>query len=480
MNKSALLLLAAAAIAPTGCTMQPEYTRPAAPIPAAFPTGSADREADPTPAAPEVPWQEFITDEPLRKIIASALENNRDLRLAALNVERARSLYGVQRAELLPTVDVVGRGNRQRVPADLSAARKRSTVEQYGVDLGVMSWEIDFFGRIRSLEAAALEQYLATEQARRSAQVLLVSSIANAYLALAADQEILQLARTTLQTQQGVLELVKRRFERGLVPELDVHRAQTQVDVARGDVARYTQFVAQDQNALNLLAGAVVPAELLPVDLNHVTPPKEISPGTSSEVLLYRPDILQAENLLRAANANIGAARAAFFPRISLTGAVGTASSQLSGLFKSGSGTWNYGPQVVLPVFDARIWGAARVTESDRKIAVARYERAIQAAFREVADALAVRGTVNDQVAAQESLVHSVAETYRLSDVRYAKGMDSYLSVLDAQRSLYAAQQQLVFIRLAKLANQVTLYAALGGGWQPLEPPADQQPPANP
>jgi multidrug efflux system outer membrane protein len=465
MNKNALTLLFGMAIIPAGCTMMPEYTRPAAPVPTTFPSGPAyDESAPEAPAAQDLPWQEFITDERLRTVIATALENNRDLRLAALNVERARGLYGIQRAELLPIVDASGRMLRQRVPGDLSRDGKRSTAEQYTVDLGVIAWEIDFFGRIRSLEAAALQQYLATEEAQRATQLVLVSGLVNTYLTLAADRENLKLARTTLEAQQAMYDLVKRRFERGLVPELDVHRAMAQVETARGDSARYTQLVAQDQNALNLLVGSTVPDELLPVDLDGVKPPMDVAVGTPSEVLLGRPDIVEAEHQLMAANANIGAARAAFFPRISLTAAAGTTSADLSGLFQSGSGMWSYSPQIVLPIFDNRLRGAAQVSETDQKIAVARYEQAIQSAFREVADALAVRGTVNQQLSAAESLVRAVAETYRLSDARYTKGVDSYLSVLDAQRSLYGAQQQLVYLRLAKLANQVRLYTVLGGG----------------
>jgi len=393
-----------------------------------------------------------------------ALSSNRDLRLAALNVERARALYGIQRAELLPTADATVNGSKQRLPADLSPTGTRQTIEQYSVNLGVFSWELDFFGRIRNLSARALEQYLATEQARRSAQILLVSSVANAYLVLAADREGLALAQTTLTTQQDAYNLIERSYDLGLAPELDRYRAQTQVDAARGDVARFIQLVAQDENALNLLLGAPAPDEWLPAGLSDVASPKEISPGVSSEVLLHRPDVLQAESQLRAAHADIGAARATLFPRISLTAAVGTASSELSGLFESGSGTWSYAPQAAMPIFDTRAWLALKVTNVQREIALTQYEGAIQNAFREVADTLAVRGTVDQQVSAQESLVHAVAETYRLSTTRYDEGIDSYLSVLDAQRALYAAQQGLVSLRLAKLANQVRLYAVLGGG----------------
>ncbi|MEN6424711.1 MAG: efflux transporter outer membrane subunit [Phycisphaerales bacterium] len=450
-----------------GCTLAPKYDRPNAPVAAEWPSGPAyqgAQTATDAPQAPDLRWQEFFSDEKLQKLIETALENNRDLRLAALNVERARAMYGIQRAELLPTVDAIGSGSKQRVPANLSSTRKRQTVEQYSVELGVLSWELDFFGRIRSFKQSALQEYLATEQARRGTQILLVSAVANAYLVLAADREAQALAQSTLVAQQDAYALVKRLLDRDQASDLDLSRAQTQVDAARGDVARFTQVVAQDENALNLLLGAAAPGDLLPAALGSVTPPKEISAGVSSEALLRRPDVLQAENLLRAAHADIGAARATCFPRISLTAAVGTASSDLSGLFESGSGTWRYAPQATMPIFDNRTWLALKVTKVQREMALTQYEQAIQNAFREVADALAVHGTVDEQVAAQQSLVDAVARTHRLSNARYEKGIDSYLGVLDAQRSLYAAQQGLVWLRLAKLANQVRLYAVLGGG----------------
>jgi multidrug efflux system outer membrane protein len=466
-SRTLLLLPLGLAFVLAGCNFAPPYTRPEAPVPAEWPSGPAYENPAATadaPLAPNLGWQEFFTDERLQQLIATALQNNRDLRVAALNVQRAQALYGVQRAELLPTVSATAVASKQRIPAGVSGLDEALTAEQYSANLGILAWEIDFFGRIRNLTARALDEYLATEQARRSAQILLVSSVANAYLVLAADREALAVAQTTLTTQQGVYDLVKHRFDRGAAPELDVYRAQTQVDSARGDVARFTQVVAQDENALNLLLGVAAPAELLPPNLSGVVPPGKISAGVSSEVLLLRPDVLQAESLLRATYADIGAARAAFFPRISLTTAAGTASDELSGLFSSGSGAWNYAAAAALPIFDPRIWSGLKVTQVQQEIAVAQYEQAIQSAFREVADALAVSGTVGAQVAAQESLVHATAETYRLSEARYDKGIDSYLSVLDAQRSLYYAQQTLVFLRLKELANQVTLYAALGGG----------------
>jgi multidrug efflux system outer membrane protein len=467
MYRYLIILLMGIALTLSGCTLAPKYTRPAAPVPADWPKGAAYQETKPAtgaPAASELNWQEFFPDERLRNIIATALKNNRDLRLAALNVERARALYGIQRAELLPAVNAVGAMSRQRVPADLSTTGRVMTVEQYGVNFGISSWEIDFFGRIRSLKDRALEEYLATNQARRVAQILLVSTVANAYLTLAADRENLNLAQSTLETQEAAYRLIRKRHDVGLVSELDLRRAQIQVEVARGDVARYTQLAAQDENALNLLVGSPLSGEILPADLGRVVPPKEISPGMSSELLLQRPDVLVAEHRLKGANANIGAARAAFFPRISLTTAIGTASAQLSGLFKSGSDVWSFAPQIVLPIFDARTWSAYDATKIDREIAVAQYEKAIQTAFREVSDALAVQGTVSRQITAQQSLVNTLAETYRLSNARYTRGIDSYLSVLDAQRSVYAAQQGLTLLNLARLANRVTFYKVLGGG----------------
>ena len=452
---------------PGGCTLAPEYTRPASPVPVDWPIGPAFQAPEIVAAAPtgaELKWQEFFTDERLQKIIETALRNNRDLRLAALNVERARAIYGIQRAELLPTINAVGSGSKERVPADLSRTGREMTSERYDVDLGIMSWEIDFFGRIRSMKDRALEEYLATDQARRSAQILLVSAVADAYFTLGADRENLKLAASTLDAQEASYKLIRKRFDVGLASELDLRQAQSLVDVAMRDVARYTQIAAQDKNALDLLVGSPLPPELLPSELGNVSPPREISPGLSSEVLLQRPDVLAAEHRLKAANANIGAARAAFFPRISLTATIGTASAELSGLFKSGQDTWAFAPQIVMPIFDARTWSAYDLTKVEKEMSVAEYEKAIQTAFREVADALALRGTVNQQIAAQQSMVNAFAETYRLSNARYTKGIDNYLSVLVAQRSLFAAQQGLIFLRLARIANLVTLYKALGGG----------------
>lgn len=467
MNKVILFLLPMIVFALEGCSLAPEYTRPTAQIPDEWPKGPAYGSEQPVPEAltvPELKVQDFFPDKQLRQLIAVALENNLDLRLAALNVERMRALYGIQQAELLPAVNVAGTGGKQQRSSDLIGPGDSRTVEQYSLNLGVASWEIDFFGRIRSLSEQALNEYLATEQARRSAQILLISEVARLYLTLAKDRENLQLAQSTLETQQGEYEIIQRRYEVGIATELDLHQARSRVDAAQRDVAAFIQQVAQDQNGLNLLAGAPVPAELLPEDLSSLTPPGEISPGLSSQVLLNRPDIVAAEYRLKGAYALIGAARASFFPRISLTTSVGTASDALSGLFSSGTDIWNFSPQIVLPIFDSRIWAALRVSEADQKIILTDYEKTIQVAFREVADALAVQGTINRQLAAQQSLVNAVAATYRLAKKRYDEGIDSYLGVLDAQRSLYGAQRALIGLRLAKLTNQVRLYAVLGGG----------------
>jgi outer membrane protein, multidrug efflux system len=469
MKRNWFLLLGLSVILLGGCTLTPKYDRPASPIPAGWPTGAAYPEtkaAPSAPTAPGLPWREFFPDPRLQKVIGIALENNRDLRLAALNVERARAYYGVQRAELLPSVNAIGSGSRERVPADLSTSGSAKTNERYDVKMGITSWEIDFFGRIQSLKDKTLEEYLATDQARDGAQILLISSTVQAYLALAADRENLQWSADTLRTREDAYRLIRKRLDLGLVSELDLRQAQSLVDAARGDVARSTQLAAQDENALTLLVGSPLPPELLPTDMAGVNPPREISAGLSSEGLLSRPDVRAAEHRLKAANANIGAARAAFLPRIALTTTIGTASAELSGLFKGGSGTWSFVPVVALPIFDARTWSAYDVTKVERQIAIAQYEKAIQTAFREVADALALQGTVNQQIAAQTSLVEAVAEALRLSQVRYDRGIDGYLSVLDAQRSLNAAQQGLISLRLLELANRVTLYKVLGGGGQ--------------
>lgn len=467
MNRFPFIVLGGIAVGLTGCTMAPKYARPDAPVPAQWPSGGAFSQKQPTadaPAAADLGWREFVTDEKLRQVIAMALENNRDLRLAALNVEMARALYGIQRNALFPAVTAVGSGAKQRASTDLTEPGKSRITESYSVGVGVLSWEADLFGRVRSLKDEALAQYLATKHARRGAQTLLVSGVANAYLSLAADRDCLTLAQNTLNAQQKSYDLVHRQYAAGIATELDLRQAQIPLETARGDLAKYTRQVAQDENALNLLVGVTVPVELMPATLDRIAPFTPVASSLPSDVLLRRPDVLQAESLLKAANADIGAARAAFFPNISLTGTLGSASNELSRLFESGTGTWSFAPTATMPIFDARTWTAHRASKVQHKMAVTEYERAIQSAFREVADTLAARGTLDQQLAAQQSLVEALTVTHRLANVRFEKGVDSYLGVLDAQRSLFASQQVLVTLRMAKIASQVQLYAVMGGG----------------
>ncbi len=452
----------------TGCTMAPRYTRPDAPVPAAWPTGPAYKAPATTPPgkqAADIPWQDFFVEPRLRQVIELALHDNRDLRVALLNIEKTRALYQIQRADLLPTVNGTAGAVIQRLPADLSGTGQAKISRQYSVGLGVSSYELDLFGRVRSLKDQALEQYLATEQARRVVQISLVAEVANAWLTLAADRERLKLAQETLTSRQESYRLIQRRFEAGASSELDLRQAQTSMEAARVDSALYTAQLAQAENALNLLVGAPVPADLLPSALGTITATQALPVGLPSAALLKRPDILAAEHQLKGANANIGAARAAFFPRIGLSASFGTASAKLTDLFQPGSAAWNFTPQITVPLFDTgRNLAGLKVSEADQKIAVAQYEKAIQTAFREVADALAENGTLGEQLAAQQALTDASAASYRLSEARYDKGVDSYLAVLDAQRSTYSAQQGLITVRLAKLANQVTLYKVLGGG----------------
>ena len=473
MNRNLFLLLTVILLFPGGCTLAPKYTRPEPPVPVDWPTGVAYKElkvSEDAPVASEIKWREFFADDNLRKVIELSLSNNRDLRIAALNIERSRALYQIQRSELFPTADAFGVFSKERIPGILSGAGQPATVKLYNLNLGVSAWELDFFGRIRSLSAQALELYLATEHARNSFQIALVADVANVFLAFAADSERLKLAQDTFTAQQASYDLILSRYTEGISSEIDLRQAQTRVDAARVDIAIFTSLVAQDENLLNLLVGSSVPRELLANSLQAIAQMRDIIAAVPSEVLQQRPDILAAENQLKAANANIGAARAAFFPRISLTTSTGTTSDKLAGLFEAGSKTWLFAPQVNLPIFDAgRRKANLKVAKADRDIFLARYERTIQLAFREVADALAERGTLDDQLAAQQSLVDAAAVSYRLSETRYLKGIDNYLIVLDSQRSLYNAQQGLINVRQAKLANLLTLYRVLGGGAENLE-----------
>ena len=463
-----LAILSIVSIGLVGCSLAPPYRRPEAPVSSTWPSGPAYRESslatDATSAA-DLKWREFFRSPQLQALIELALANNRDLRIAALNVEKSRARFRIQRADLLPTLAAAGSAAVQRLPADLAPGGQAMIARNDYLGLGLSSYEIDFFGRVRSLKEQALEQYLASEEARRSVQISLVAEVANNYLILAADRERRTLALETLDSQQASYQLIQRRFAAGASSELDLRQAQTRVEAARVDAARYTSQVAQDENLLTLVVGAQLPPELLPGGFSAVGTLRALPAGVPSEVLLRRPDVLQAELQLMAANANIGAARAAFFPRITLNTNIGTASDQLSGLFAPGSLAWGFVPQVSLPIFDyGRNRAGLTVAERDRDLFLARYEKAIQSAFREVADALAQNGTLGEELGAQQSLLEASSESYRLSRARYQQGVDSYLNVLDSQRAFYAAQQGLISVNLTRLSNLVTLYKVLGGG----------------
>ena len=471
MNHSpALLKLATAltaALLAGGCSLMPAYQRPASPVPEAYPATQAPA-AEGTQAAANIDWHDFYADPKLRQVVELALANNRDLRVAVLNIESARATYRIQRADLFPRIAASGSGTAQRTPAALSQTGQATVSHQYSAGIGFSSYELDLFGRVRSLNEQALQSYYATEAARRSTQISLVAEVANAWLTLAADRERLSLAEETLKSRSESLALTQRRFDLGAASQLTLSQAQSTVDSARADVASYRSQVAQDRNALALLAGTAVPDALLPERLSDsLNALPDLPAGVSSQLLERRPDVLEAEANLKAANANIGAARANFFPRISLTASAGSASASLGDLFKSGSGAWSFAPSISLPLFDA---GANRATlkgaEVSRDIKVAQYEKAVQTAFREVADALAARSELGNQLDAQTSFVRSTSQSLELSQARYTRGVDSYLEVLDAQRSLYSAQQSLIATRLSRLANSVTLYKVLGGGWK--------------
>jgi multidrug efflux system outer membrane protein len=415
-------------------------------------------------AAADIGWRDFFTDPKLQELIRLSLDSNRDLRVAVLNVERARELYGIQRSERVPSIS-----------ANASLVRQGGDVpvtESYTANLAATQFELDLWGRVRSLSKSALEQYFAQDAARRSAQLSLIAAVANTYLTLAADREQQRLSRATLQTREESFTLTLKRHDLGAVSALDVYQARTQTESARADAARYAGQVAQDLDALALLVGAPVPAELLPNRFERdATGLDPLPAGVPSEVLLRRPDVLQAEHTLRAANASIGAARAAFFPTITLTGTVGTASTELSSLFDSGTSAWSFIPQVSLPIFQGgRLRAGLGVASADRDIALARYEQAIQQGFREVSDALALTTALTDQRIALEQLVEAAQHAEDLSIARYEAGRDSYLTRLDSQRTLYVSQQALITTRLAEQSNRVTLYKVLGGGWQEHSP----------
>jgi multidrug efflux system outer membrane protein len=457
--------------------MAPWYHRPDAPVSQAYPQGgvyatqpgqpggTANGRSANGAAATDIGWRDFFVDPRLQQLVEIALKNNRDLRVSVLNVEAVRAQYQITRAELFPAINGVGTDARSRVPRELQTSRE-NPVSIYNVGLQA-SWEIDFWGRIRSLKDQALAQYLATAEARKAAEISLVSQVADQYLTMLADDDLLKVTQDTLKTAQDSYNITKAQFDNGTGTELELRQAQTVVETAQANLQAQARARAQAENALVLLIGEPLPADLpggRPLGSQDLL--TDIPAGLPSDLLTRRPDIMEAEQRLLAANANIGAARAAFFPKISLTAAFGTESLSLGGLFKAGTAAWSFTPQIMLPIFE----GGANVANLnlanvEKRIEIANYEKAIQSAFREVADGLAARGTYDQQIAALERNTFANQRRLDLSDLRYKNGVDSYLSVLTAQTDLYSSQQTLIQTRLARLTNLVDLYRALGGGW---------------
>ncbi|GAA4357766.1 AdeC/AdeK/OprM family multidrug efflux complex outer membrane factor [Variovorax defluvii] len=460
-------LAAAAALALAGCSLIPTYERPAAPVPGAYP-GAQPAATTRSPAS-TLAWQDYFTDPRLATLIETALANNRDLRVAVANIEQARAQFQIQRAAQFPALDLSASGSRS-APNPLAAAGLGGSVaSSYSVGLGITAWELDFFGRVASLKEQALAQFLATEESRKATQISLISAVASGWLTLIADEELLAITRQTLKTREESQKLTRLRFDNGVSSELDLRLADSLAESARATYAEQQRLRMQDENALALLLGAPVPPEATEGGargLDGVAAMPELPAGTPSDLLGERPDIRAAEQQLIAANANIGAARAAFFPRITLTSSIGTASSEFSKLFERGTKAWTFAPQLTLPIFDAgRNQAGLDAARAGRDIAVAQYEKAIQTGFREVADALAGRATLSEQRRALRAQTEAESVRLKLSDLRYRNGIASALDLLDAQRSLYGAQQAAVQIHLAQLQNQVTLFKTLGGGW---------------
>jgi len=453
--------LATSALLLGGCmSLIPAYERPAAPVPAAYAPELTPAGVAGAAAAADIDWQRYISDARLKRLIEISLASNRDLRVAILNIEQARATYQIRRADELPSV---GAGfTAQRQPGS-----NGGLVNSYAVGLQVTGYELDFFGRVRSLSQAALSQYLATEEARKTVQITLVASVANAYVGLLADDELLRVTRDTLKTRDESFKLTKLKFDNGAASELDFRQAEQLLEGARATLAQTQRQRALDENALVLLLGQALPADLpagLPLADQQVS--TELPAGLPSELLTRRPDVRSAEQQLLAANANIGAARAALFPRISLTASAGTASTELGNLFKSGTFALTGTATLLQPIFDAgRNQANLDVAKVNKDIAIAQYEKAIQTAFREVSDSLAGRATLGEQLRAQTAQTNAAQISFNLADLRYRNGAASYLDVLDAQRSLFSAQQALVQVQALQAQNLMTLYKVLGGGW---------------
>jgi NodT family efflux transporter outer membrane factor (OMF) lipoprotein len=467
MKTSALAAACAAALL-AGCNLAPVYKTPDLPVPDTVAAGGAAVQAS-EQALQQAQALQWLQSQQLRELVALALTHNRDLRVALENIEKARAQYGITRADLLPGITAQAQSNRSRTPADLTTAGRSNISEQYSAQLGFASYELDLWGRIRNLSEASLQQFLQSQDNQRNVQIGLVADVVNAWLTLAADQARLQLAQDTLESRIKAFDLMRRMYELGSTSGLVLAQNQTTVDTARGDVASYTAQVDRDRNLLQLLVGGPVPANLLPApqalkadmaDMALQTVPTPLP----SSVLLRRPDVQAAERNLRAMNANIGAARAAMFPTITLTGSLGTGSTELDRLFGNNNQSWSFIPLVKLPIFDGgRNRAGVQVAESNQRIAVSQYEKSVQTAFKEVADVLADRAQWGNRLSAQTSMVANTQKAFDLSNARFKAGVDNYLSVLDAQRSLYTAQQTLISLRLGEQLNRVTLWKALGG-----------------
>ncbi|KWS07534.1 transporter [Pseudomonas syringae pv. syringae] len=451
-----------------GCVnLAPDYQRPEAPVSSQWLPGTAGQPAASGSVPTDIEWQNFFIDNRLVRLQTLALVNNRDLRLASLNVEKAQAQYRIERAASLPTIDASGSGTHTRTPSSTSMTGKSSISHEYSAQLGLSSYELDVFGRIQNLQDEALEDYLALTETRRSTQISLIAEVATGWLTLAADNQLLKLAEDTLASQQKSYELTRSSHALGGSSGLEVAQAQTTVESARGDVAQYKSQILQDRNALRLLVGSDLPEELLPnADMQSVAQLVQVPDGLPSSLLQRRPDVLSAEHTLKAANIDIGAARAAFFPSITLTASAGSSSTSLSGLFKSGTGAWSFAPSISVPIFDG---GANRATldsaKVENQIQIQTYQQTIQTAFKEVADALAVRSTLDERLAAQQAYTDASRRSYELADALYRGGSQSYLEALESQRSLYSAEQDLISLRLTEQSNRVTLYKVMGGGW---------------
>ena len=476
---SSALLLVLFSMTTACVNLAPQYERPSAPIAANYDLPdyyktsiSSDNDVLETQATTD-PILTIFLDKRLQGVINLALENNRDLRTATLNIAKARAQYGVQDAATFPTINAEGIANTSRMPADLSTTGRSQINRQYSISLGTTAYEVDFFGRVKNLKSQALEQFYATEEARQTVLISLVSEVANTWFNWYADTDSLTVSQNLLNSQRETLSLIQKRFDIGDITALTLHQQEVAVANAQAEVERLNGQNAKDRNALTLLLGTSVPEEFSPTALGQAITlyggdMLTIVPvGLPSDLMLRRPDILQSEHVLKAANANIGVARAAFYPSIKLTANAGISSAALSGLFESGSGAWTFAPQISLPIFDNGANKAnLKVAETERDIAISNYEKSIQTAFREVSDALVERSRISKQMEAQNALLEASGKTFELTKARYDIGIDSWLDVLNAQRSYTSAHTALINLYAAQLNNSVTLYKVLGGDWK--------------